>query len=139
MSPRRPDHEPVLLLPPSEGKAEGGRARMRAGAFAAALRAPRDAVAEAFAAVAARVVDDRLVLRQRRAEFLELAVGVHHTPELGEFLGQFHDQRRIARRGRVVHLLGDGLVARDELVEFGQQRGRKRGEGHMESRISNGE
>ena len=58
MSPRRPDHEPVLLLPPSEGKAEGGRARMRAGAFAAALRAPRDAVAEAFAAVAA-TADDR--------------------------------------------------------------------------------
>lgn len=52
MSPRRPDHEPMLLLPPSEGKAEGGRARMRAGAFAAALAAPRAVVAEAFAAVA---------------------------------------------------------------------------------------
>jgi uncharacterized protein len=58
VSPRDPDHEPVLLLPPSEGKAEGGRVRMRAGTFARALHAPRVAVAEAFAAVAGEA-DDR--------------------------------------------------------------------------------
>lgn len=84
MSPRPTDPDPVLLLPPSEGKAEGGRARLRAGAFAPALRVPRGRVAAAFAAVAANadpataakafgVTGDRL--DRARACAIEIAAG----------------------------------------------------------------
>jgi len=115
MSPRTTHPEPVLLLPPSEGKADGGRARMRAGAFAAALRAPSAAVAAGFAtvatgsdaAVAAKafgVTGDRL--DRARACAIEIAAGTapllpaadRYTGVVWEHLGPLTH----AERGRVL-------------------------------------
>ncbi len=49
LAPRRPQRAPVLLLPPSEGKAEGGRRRARAGTFDAALATERATLVAALA------------------------------------------------------------------------------------------
>lgn len=70
--------EPVLLLPPSEGKTEGGRAPARAGAFDARLGAAR---AEVIAALAAAVADPATATKVLgvRGDLLDRALAATRT------------------------------------------------------------
>lgn len=100
---RPPERAPVLLLPPSEGKADGGRRGTRAGTFDAALGAERAAVVAALARAvrtpeaAAKVLGCRgaLLDRARAAtaalvtgDTLRLPAADRYTGVVWEHLGQ---------------------------------------------------
>jgi hypothetical protein len=123
--------DPLVLVPPSEGKAEGGRATMRPGAFDAALAQHRRAVVVALAeavhddASAARVLGCRGDLLDRaRAATAALVDGTaplraaadRYTGVVWQHLGPLSTTER--RRVLVPSALYGITTAADAIVDY---------------------